>query len=284
MRSFIRCQLISTIFIAKKNRRPYGAKSMDSTEQMVAKHLSSTGGSQYHVKLACPCIDRSDTPLTDFGKLTRHFIAWVQTDPFLVFGLPVADAYHAILEECLARGMTHVVTIESDMIVPRTAVDQLLVRSIAEGRPFVCGSYVFKDAAGISVALDDSGDRSSQRIPEPFRPRGLVVANRALPMGCAVIDLGAVRNLPRPLFRTLQIPRASDGVLEHISQDTYFTSLLRLHGHTPMLDTSLQCVHVSRQTGECFGSPDYVVERRLRADKVRELAVRDDFLERHPPA
>jgi hypothetical protein len=255
-----------------------------NSEQMVAKHLSSTGGSQYHVKIACPCIDRSDAPLTDFAKLTRHFIAWVQSDPFLVFGLPVADAYQAILEECLNRGMTHVVTIESDMIVPRTAVDQLLVRSVAEGRPFVCGSYVFKDAAGISVALTDSGDRSSQRIAEPFRPRGLVVSNRALPMGCAVIDLTAVRNLPRPLFRTLQLPRASDGVLEHISQDTYFTSLLRLHGHTPMLDTNIQCIHVSRETGECFGSAEYVVEKRLRADKVHELAVRDDFLERHPPA
>jgi hypothetical protein len=256
---------------------------MDTTEQMVAKHLTSTGGSQHHVKLACPCIDRSDVPLTDFAKLSRHFIAWVQTDPFLVFGLPVADAYNAILEECLVRGMTHVVTIESDMIVPRTAVDQLLVRSVAEGRPFVCGSYVFKDDAGISVAITDSGDRSSQRISEPFHRRGLVVANRALSMGCAVIDLGAVRNLPRPLFRTMEIPRARDGVLEHISQDTYFTTLLRLHGHTPMVDTNIQCLHVSRTDGSCFGSPEYVTNGRLRADSVSELAVRDDFLERHPP-
>jgi hypothetical protein len=255
---------------------------MDSTDAMVARYLSSTGGSECQVKIACPCIDQADVPLTDFRKFTRHFVAWVQSDPFLVFGLPVADAYNTILGECTARGMTHVVTIESDMIVPKTAVDQLLVRSIVEYRPFVCGSYTFKDDAAISVAVCDNSAQTSQRITEPFVRRGLVPVNRSLPMGCAAIDLSATRNLPQPLFRTMQVARATDGVLEHVTQDTFFTTLLRLHGHTPMLDTNIQCVHVSRHTGECFGSPEYVVNRRLRADRVAELAVSDDFLKRYP--
>lgn len=250
---------------------------------MVSRYLSATGGSECQVKIACPCIDQADTPLTDFRKLTRHVIAWVQSDPFLVFGMPVADAYNTILGECTARGMTQVVTIESDMIVPRTAVDQLLVRCLIERRPFICGSYTFKDDAGISVAVCDVSEHVSQRITEPFVRRGLVAANRSLPMGCAAIDLRATRNLPQPLFRTLKVPRATDGVLEDVTQDTYFTTLLRLYGHSPMMDTNVQCVHVSRQTGDCFGSPEYVVNRRLRADRVHELAVSDEYLKRCPP-
>lgn len=232
--------------------------------------LSATGGSRYHVKIACPCIDRNDVPFTDWKKLSRYFIAWVQTEPLFTYGMKIADAYNLIIRECLERKMTHVVLIESDMIVPVSAVDRLLTRCIVEGHPYVCGSYVFKNDSDISVAVTDF-EECSQRIPEPFVRRGLVPVRRALPLGCAIIDLQAVKNLPQPMFMTTEVGK------EPVSQDCYFTTLMCLYGHTPFLDTDIQCIHVSREDRLCYGTPEYVSGHKLRQEKKKELAVRDDF-------
>jgi hypothetical protein len=245
-----------------------------STDEAL-RRLASTGGSDIRVKIACPCIDENDVPVTDFSKLSRNFIAYVQDDPLLTFGMPTAQAYQLIMEKCIEKGMTHVMVVESDVIAPRGALPQLLIRSTQEGRPFVCGSYAFKDYSGMSVVVRHGTDGRSVREPYPFRRRGLVEVDRALPMGCCLIDLSAVVKLPKPWFMDGEAPNVDTGEPEKITQDTYFTSKMISAGHKPALDTDIQCVHVCRETKRCFGPTEYVIGGRLRIDSVDELAVRD---------
>jgi hypothetical protein len=247
----------------------------------VTSHLSSTGGSDVKVKLACPCIDKNDVPLTDFGKLSRSFIAYVHEGPMLTFGMPIAEAYEAILEQCIEHEMTHVVIVESDVIAPKEALARLMVRSVFEGHPFVCASYPFKDGSGQGVValFDDKGRTIHDH--RPFERRGLVPAGKALPMGCCVIDLRIAAALPRPWFKNGWIVTNVDtGEPESTTQDTYFTTRMVLAGHKPVLDTDIQCVHVCRETRRCFGSPDYVRDGRLRPDAVKLLAIRNESVEK----
>jgi hypothetical protein len=244
-------------------------------DEAVIRRLASTGGSKLRVKIACPCIDKDDVPVTDFGKLSRNFIAYVQDEPLLTFGMTTAKAYELIVEKCIQKGMTHVIMVESDVIAPRGALPRLMIRSVIEGHAFVCGSYPFKDHSDMSVAVWHGPDGRSVREPYPYKRRGLVQVDRALPMGCCVIDLRAVAGLPRPWFRDGSVPNTDTGESESITQDTYFTNKMILAGHKPMLDTDIQCVHVCRETRRCFGSPDYVIGGRLRLDAMGELAVRD---------
>ena len=237
--------------------------------------MARTGGSDIRVKMACPCIDHDDVPVTDFSKLSRNFIAYVQDDPLLTFGMPTAKAYELMIEKCLEKGMTHVFIVESDVIAPRNALPKLLIRSAIEGHPFVCGSYPFKDYSDMSVAVWHGPDGRSVREPYPYKRRGLVPVDRALPMGCCVIDLRVAASLPRPWFMDGEVPNVDTGEPERITQDTYFTNKMIVAGHKPMMDTDVQCVHVCRETRKCFGSPDYVAGGRLKIDSVAELAVRD---------
>lgn len=237
--------------------------------------LAITGGSDLKVKIACPCIDINDIPVTDFSKLSRNFIAYVQNDPLLTFGLNTAEAYELIVEKCIDKGMTHVVIIESDIIAPKNALPKLLIRSVIENHPFVCGSYPFKDYSDMSVAVWHDQDGRSIREPYPYKKRGLIPIDRALPMGCCIIDLRVVAKLKRPWFRNGKIPNIDTGELEEITQDTYFTNKMILAGYKPMLDTDIQCIHVDRNTRKCFGSPDYVQDGQLKINSVAELAVRN---------
>lgn len=242
----------------------------------VIQRLASTGGSDIRVKMACPCIDHDDVPVTDFDKLSRNFIAYVQDGVFMTYGLKVAAAYELIIEKCAENGMTHVVIVESDVIAPRNALPKLLVRAVTEGHPFVCGSYPFKDGSDLGVAVRHDAKGKSLRESYPYERRGLVPTDRALPMGCCVIDVRVAAKLTRPLFWDGAAPNADRADKpESVSQDTFFTTKMTLAGHKPMLDTDIQCVHVCRDTRRCFGSPDYVLGGRLRVDSARELAVRD---------
>jgi hypothetical protein len=142
----------------------------------------------------------------------------------------------------------------------------------------VCGSYTFKDEAGISVAVYDAVAESSRRIEKPFERRGLVPASRTLPMGCAVIDLKAVRNLPKPSspFRYRDRP-----------------TVLRTSPKTPFLPPyfgSMGIAPRSTRTFSAFTCRDArgivsvagICNEPKAADRVSELAVSDEYLKRYP--
>ncbi len=239
----------------------------------ILDRLANTGGSDLFVKIACPRIDHLDIPVTDFNAFSRTFIANIEESPLFTMNMPVDSAYNFILEKCIERKMSHVVIVESDMAVPTAGVCKLLARA-TEGHPFVCAAYPFKDGTDLCVAVTHDKNGRSLRVPNPYNRRGLIPVERALPMGFCIIDLAVVAKLPKPWFKTTTLNR--NGVIEHVSQDVYFTNLLIAAGHQPMLDTDIQCVHVSRETGKCFGTPEYVTGNSLNENGYAELAINRD--------
>lgn len=243
---------------------------------VIDKIQSTAGNSNINVKLACPRLNTNDVPMTDFTKLSKDFIAYVQDDPMYTYNIPVADAYNLILNQCIEHNISHVIIIESDMIVPRNAIDKLLTRCIIEGHPFVCGIYPFKDFSDTCMAVINREDGTTLRVPNAYERRGLMPVN-LLPMGCCIIDLNIVKKLPKPWFATTYVNRKEDGHSEQVSQDAYFSKLMIANGHQPMLDTDIQCVHVCRDSFRCFGTPYYTRNYRLRQDNICELAFRNDM-------
>ena len=234
-------------------------------------YFKSCDHSKFNVKIACPCIDRSDQPVTDFSRLTKSFIARVQTSPLLTFGLSIDAAYELIFKECMERGMTHVFIVESDVIVPVSALDRLLMRNIVEGHPFVGGVYPYKNDTDICPAVTDYPPLQT-RVPTPYVRRGLVPITHALPMGCCLIDLRVLNSLPKPWLKTTSFINAH-GVQEDITQDAWLTVRFNQSGYTPMLDTNIQCVHVCRKTQKCYGSPELVERGQIRAEASGSLAI-----------
>lgn len=236
----------------------------------------NSGTCRYVVKTLCPLISRDEVPVTDFGQMTRSFIAYSGNDPAYTFGMPVDAAYNLLFEECIKNGITHAFIVESDVVVPRVAMDRLLVRCIDEGHPFVCGVYPFKDGTDICPTLVKTSVGNS-RLPAPYVRRGLVRADHSLIMGCAMIDISVLGNLKRPWFKTTSV-MTDRGVDEDITQDTWFTHNMMNAGYMPMVDTNIQCVHVDRNTRECFGSPDVVSNGKIRPEIARYYAINDPNL------
>jgi len=128
------------------------------------------------------------------------------------------------LEASRKQGATHVLWLDTDMSVPRTAAVQLMLH----GLPIVGCNYSVRQASGIPTA-----QRDRIRVPTTERSQGLEAVD-AIGFGCVLMQTSIVTDLPRPWFRHGLNDEGGD-----IGEDIMFCRALREAGHTIYIDHDL---------------------------------------------
>lgn len=139
------------------------------------------------------------------------------------------------LEAALKHGATHVLWLDTDMSVPRTAALQLL----AHDQPIVGCNYVVRQASGLFTAC-----RGDTRVPTTAASTGLEAVEYC-GLGVLLMRTDVVADLARPWFRHGLNDYGGD-----IGEDVQFCRALRAAGHTVYIDHDLskEIGHIGQTT------------------------------------
>jgi hypothetical protein len=138
-----------------------------------------------------------------------------------------------VLREAIDKGATHLLTLDSDMTFPPDTLSRLL----AHDRDVVAANYVRKAIPGVPTA-EAVGGRPMHSTADKT---GLEEAAHA-GMGCMLIRMAAVRDLPEPWFPIAWHP----GMRAYVGEDVFFLRLLRQRGVRIWVDHDLskEVMHV----------------------------------------
>lgn len=287
MHTGVKCQHVDF-----KRRVVYGEKT-EGVEYCInnrANPFTRAGGVRPtpRVALACPIRSLNDQPIWDRSLLNTVKGFEIATQTIMPMGLDVDAAYTEIVRTAISNGVDYLIFIESDMIVPKNVISQLLHRVHDEKLPFVCGSYVLKDTTGQSAAICVDVQGMPCSFPKPFEERGVVANDWVVPFGCAVINTRVFADIPFPWFKTVfgsieqpvrvQFQGKEMEIKNTLTQDAFFCERLFMAGYNAYIDTDLQCVHVDRSTGRVFGTPVFVNNHALKMSDAWRLAVSEETL------
>jgi hypothetical protein len=139
------------------------------------------------------------------------------------------------LEAAIKQGASHVLWLDTDMSVPRTAAVQLFLHD----QPIVGCNYRVRQPSGLFTA-----QRDNQRVPTLETSTGLE-AVEAMGFGVVLMRTDLALDLPRPWFRHGQNAQGGD-----VGEDIMFCRALREAGHTIYIDHDLskEIGHVGQHT------------------------------------
>jgi hypothetical protein len=151
----------------------------------------------------------------------------------------------------MASDATHILMVESDMILPQDALTKLLQlqQPIASGLYFLRGGLgqpCLYQRALAPTGKDDIGMSPVTLFPtdRPFRLNGCPG------LGCVLIERSVFEQVPKPWF-----------TLSHGGSDMYFYTQVRKAGIEVWVDPTVRCEQIEYQI---WSYADY--ERRLRED------------------
>lgn len=166
---------------------------------------------------------------TDFAHLfayTREHGPWTTVDDLFLGHTYIHCGRELVLEAALKRGFTHLLWLDTDMSVPRTAAVRLLER----GKPVVGCNYISRrQGSGLFTAQQDDG----ARVVTTEHSTGLESVG-AVGFGCMLMQLDVVTRLHRPWFRHGLNVHGGD-----VGEDIMFCQALRSVGHTVYVDHDL---------------------------------------------
>ena len=156
----------------------------------------------------------------------------------IVDGYDCARARNKIAQTSIDLICDKCMMVDSDVVVPKDALGHLL-----EGdAPVVLGCYLRKDGSGRAEVFTDVPGTLNVAWDE--LPDGRFVAAGG-GFGCAMVDVGAFRKLPRPWFA---YPEQADGGF--ISEDLRFCALAKEHGLRVEADGRVRCKHIGKRVWE----------------------------------
>lgn len=182
---------------------------------VVATEKKATGG--------LPCLEKLAIP------------SGVQFKVYNVFGRSVADAYNDAAREALRDKADLVLTVEDDTFPPADAFTRLWEHMSGQ---VIVGAWYPKRTEireGAPIILKD-GKRQG------LEADGKTHECYTLPMGCTLFPTEVFLQTTQPWFVTT----------EHLSQDSFFSQLAREAGYKLLCDTSIQCKHIDRETGQVY--------------------------------
>lgn len=161
-----------------------------------------------------------------------------KTDLEFVKGYDCARARNDICRKALAWGYDYILMVDSDIIVPKYALEELM--QCQSG--LACGWYKRKRNPELTLAYGylagDYSDRSCitatemEEASDPIRLRGTG-------MGCALIATHILKYLDTPYFKYVEYPGGSA-----LSEDLYFCAQLRTNGTAMSVHPKVKCGHV----------------------------------------
>lgn len=144
-------------------------------------------------------------------------------------GTIITNLREALLREAVAAGSSHLLWLDSDMMFPPDTLERLLAHQL----PVVAANYATRTSPHKTVAYADITDWTSYLIHAADDPALIEV--QAVGMGCMLVDLSVVEDLPSPVFELLWQPDSQD----HLGEDFVFCAKLRAQGNAIMIDTAL---------------------------------------------
>lgn len=154
-----------------------------------------------------------------------------------VKGYDCARARNLIAEECMSDWFDAVLMVDSDIVLPSTALNYL-----TEGEtPVVLGTYPRRgETAGSEVFLPGWRDFTNEnRVRFADMPWGRFKAKGG-GMGCALIRRQAFETIPKPWFKYVQY---DDGAV--LSEDNYFCCEAAKAGLGIEADGRVRCGHIA---------------------------------------
>lgn len=172
-----------------------------------------------------PCIEGLIYPA---GAEVKLYNSW---------GRSIDDSYNHIVETALADKADYIVTIEDDTFPQKDALVKLLELARKNPKSAIGAWYPKKEEIlqGVHIILKD-GER--QQLPAD----GNIHEVYTLAMGCSVYPIEIFLQIPYPWFKTTA----------NLSQDSFFSQLAREAGWKLLVDTSIQCKHIDRNSGRIY--------------------------------
>ena len=183
------------------------------------------------VSICVPCRDMLHSGFAfDLARLIKACVELdIATDLRFDMGTVISNQRESLLRDAIASGSTHVLWLDSDMMFPPDTLQCLLRHDL----PVVAGNYATRQAPHKTVAYRDVSDWSSYIVHGDDDPP--LERAQAVGMGCMLVQLAAIGNLPRPLFQTRWQAESGD----YLGEDFVFCELLRAHGIDIMIDMEL---------------------------------------------
>lgn len=186
--------------------------------------------------VAVPTIEKAVNGLPCIEGL--EFPAGVERKIFNVFGRDVDDAYNVAVMEAIKDNADWIVTIEDDTFPPPDAIVKLL-KLAKDNLGCAVGAWYpkrEKSRQGVHIIIGDDGARTY------LEDDGKVHEVYTLAMGCSIYPINMFVKIPQPWFVTTK----------HLTQDSFFSQLARENGYKLLVDTSIKCKHIDRETNEVF--------------------------------
>jgi len=192
----------------------------------------------------------------------------------------IAEARNALCQAALDANAQYLFFLSDDVLPPANALLTLLDRI---GREYPVG------AGQVARASLVTGVYWTKTVPtEPYLWNGLIagsyrdwLAGEFFPVDlagcdCLLLEVDLLRSLPAPWFRTDWVWEPGQQPSSIATEDFYFFTTARERGYRLFADTSIQCAHEDRETGQLYalttdmpqagGTPEYDATERLIAD------------------
>ncbi|CAB4135164.1 hypothetical protein UFOVP276_120 [uncultured Caudovirales phage] len=181
----------------------------------------------------------SEKKLEDGAKCIEGLVypAGAEVKLFNNYGNPVAAAYNFIAQEALNDDADLLITIEDDTFPQPDALVRLVDFVRKNPRTAIGAWYPkreeYRQGVHIIVGKNERG---------PLHDDGEIHEVYTLAMGCSVYPVQMFREIQRPWFKTSP----------QLTQDSYFSQLAREAGWKLLVDTSIKCRHIDRDTGKVY--------------------------------
>lgn len=188
------------------------------------------------VLIGVPTIERARAlPYLDSLEIPNY----IQRKYYNCFGRRVDAAYNDIVQTALEDHADFILTSEDDTKPPADAFVRLLALVRSRPRCAAGAWYPLRSEAqagkGVHIVLRD-GKR------EFLQADGAVHEVYTLAMGLTLYPIEIFMDVPYPWFHTT----------ENLSQDSFFSQQAREAGWTLLVDTSIRCQHIDRDTGKVY--------------------------------
>jgi len=180
---------------------------------------------QHKAEEGLPCIEGLEMPN---GSEIKIYNSW---------GRPVDDNYNHIVKTALEDRADYIITVEDDTFPPPDALVRLMEVMRKNPKAAVGAYYPKKEKSrqGVHIIVKN-GKRQF------MKDNGKVQKAYTMAMGCSIYPIELFMKIPYPWFKTTA----------NLSQDSFFSQLVREAGYKLLVDTSVKCKHVDRETGEVF--------------------------------
>lgn len=189
--------------------------------------------------------DQKDTVLTDaWNRLVIP--SGVKHKTIEIWGMPVTKARNLAVEQSLKINAKYLLFIDDDIIAPNNGLLKLY-NLMEETNSLVTSGLYYKKVEPLEAPFEN--ENGQIKIDGSIQK-----ANKICGMGFCLINIEEItKNVPLPLFWEFGSP---DGYWS-MGEDAFFTmNLIEYTNNSPIVDTSIKCLHMDKNWKKLFGERD----------------------------